>query len=124
METWDIEGTDQFEDWYRSLATAEIEAVNAAVDLLAETGPTLGRPTVGEIDLSKEKGTHLHNLKELRIGAMRVLFIFDPRRTAILLVGGNKAGSWERWYREAIPAAEALYDEYLADLRREGVLRR
>lgn len=121
--TWEIEGTDPFREWYTGLGDSDVEAVNAAVDLLAEQGPTLGRPTVAEIDLSKERGTHPHNLKELRAGTMRVLFMFDPRRTAILLVGGNKAGDWEKWYRQAIPEAERLYAEYLAELRREGVLR-
>ena len=121
--TWDVEITDECRDWYRGLSDAEAEAVNAAVDLLEEQGPTLGRPTVAEIDTSKEKGSHLHNLKELRAGTMRVLFLFDPRRSAILLVGGNKAGNWERWYREAIPQAERLYEEYLGDLKREGILR-
>jgi hypothetical protein len=121
--TWEIEGTDQFSEWLMGLNEPDTVAVVAAVDLLAEQGPILGRPTVAEIDLSKEKGSHPHNLKELRAGSLRVLFIFDPRRTAILLVGGNKAGSWERWYREAIPQAERLYEEYLADLKREGILR-
>jgi hypothetical protein len=121
--TWEIEITDECRDWYRGLDDEEAQAVNAAVDLLADRGPALGRPTVGEIDLSKERGVHLHNLKELRAGAMRVLFVFDPRRTAILLVGGNKAGDWKQWYRTAIPEAERLYEGYLGELKREGVLR-
>lgn len=44
---------------------------------------------------------------------MRILFVFDPRREAILLVAGDKSGRWREWYREAIPVAEARYDEYL-----------
>ena len=64
------------------------------------------------------------NLKELRPlgGSLRVLFVFDPRRSAILLLGGDKAGQWQRWYVEMIPLAERLYAEYLAELRREGLL--
>jgi hypothetical protein len=50
------------------------------------------------------------------------LFAFDPRRTAILLIGGDKTGRWQRWYEEAIPVADRLYDEYLEELRREGEL--
>jgi hypothetical protein len=122
--TWDVEITDECRDWYLALEDADKDQVEAAVSLLEEQGPTLGRPTVAEIDLSKEKGSHPHNLKELRPGTMRVLFLFDPRRSAILLVGGNKAGDWERWYRKAIPLAERLYEEYLADLKREGVLKK
>jgi hypothetical protein len=121
--TWDVEITDECRDWYWGLDDSDKDQVEAAVLLLEERGPVLGRPTVAEIDLSKEKGNHPHNLKELRPGTMRILFIFDPRRSAVLLIGGNKAGSWARWYREAIPMAEQLYDEYLADLKREGVLR-
>lgn len=49
------------------------------------------------------------------------LFIFDPRSTAIVLVGGDKSGRWDEWYAEAIPAAEALYDEYLDELRNDGL---
>jgi hypothetical protein len=61
-------------------------------------------------------------MKELRppSGNLRVLFIFDPHRTAILLLGGNKTHRWESWYRQAIPLADQLYDEYLEELRREG----
>jgi hypothetical protein len=63
-------------------------------------------------------------MKELRpLGtAIRVLFCFDPRRTAILLFGGNKATAWETWYSDNIPVADALYDEYLEELDREGML--
>lgn len=121
--TWDVEITDECRDWYRGLDDTDKDQVEAAIELLEEKGPVLGRPTVAEIDMSREKGAHPHNLKELRAGSLRIIFIFDPRRSAVLLVGGNKAGNWERWYREAIPQAERLYDEYLADLRREGVLR-
>lgn len=53
---------------------------------------------------------------------LRVLFVFDPRRTAILLIGGDKTGRWQQWYDEFIPLAEKLYAKYLEDLRQEGVL--
>lgn len=115
--------THECRDWFMALDESDTLAVVAAVTVLEEKGPVAGRPTVAEIDLSKEKGSHPHNLKELRAGSIRILFLFDPRRSAVLLVGGNKAGNWARWYHEAIPLAERLYDEYLADLRREGVLR-
>lgn len=64
-------------------------------------------------------------MKELRAssdGALRVLFAFDPRRTAILLLGGNKSGQWDEWYRTAVPIADELFDEHLAELQREGLL--
>jgi hypothetical protein len=55
-------------------------------------------------------------------GSIRILFAFDPHRTAILLLGGDKAGQWQSWYRDAIPAAERLYETYLEELRQEGRL--
>ena len=51
-----------------------------------------------------------------------MLFAFDPRSTAILLLGGDKTGDWTGWYDEAIPRADTLYDEYLDELRDEGML--
>ena len=66
-----------------------------------------------------------HNMKELRAaegGALRVLFMFDPLRQAILLLGGDKSGRWNEWYATAVPIADELYDKYLAELEREGKL--
>lgn len=57
-------------------------------------------------------------MKELRVskgGAIRVLFAFDPKRQAVLLLGGDKTGRWNAWYAEAIPLADDLFDEYLAE---------
>lgn len=115
---WDVEGTDEFEQWFRDVLDArERAAVGRVIELLTELGPQLGRPHVDTL-----AGTRLANLKELRahtrVAELRVLFAFDPRRTAILLLGGNKAGRWERWYRQAIPQAEALYAEHLQALER------
>lgn len=63
-------------------------------------------------------------MKELRIsqaGALRILFAFDPRQMAILLLGGDKTGRWTEWYRSAVPLADDLYDEHLHTLQREGL---
>ncbi len=87
--------------------------------LLAQTGPTLGRPTVDRIASSRH-----HHMKELRAsasGALRILFAFDPIRNAILLIGGNKEGEWVTWYETAIPEADDLYDQHLDQLKREGL---
>jgi hypothetical protein len=54
--------------------------------------------------------------------SIRILFAFDPRRMAILLLGGNKRGQWERWYRISIPIADDLYDEHMETLKKEGLL--
>jgi hypothetical protein len=55
-------------------------------------------------------------------GALRVRFAFDPRRQVILLLGGDKTGAWNDWYAWAIPAADGLYDTYLSELRKEGLI--
>lgn len=120
---WEVIGTDEFAAWYLDELTDEQRgAVDARVDLLEATGPTLGRPTVDTIQASKH-----HNLKELRCskdGALRILFIFDPLRQAVLLLGGDKSEDeeWNDWYLTAVPRADALYDEYLNELRDEGLI--
>ena len=91
--------------------------VSQAIDQLLDVGPQLGRPLVDRI-----AGSRLHNLKELRPGSsgrseVRILFIFDPVRNAVLLVAGDKSGRWDEWYRQAIPVAEALYDQYIKEQR-------
>ncbi len=61
-------------------------------------------------------------MKELRAakgGALRVLFSFDPRRQATLLLGGDKTGEWYEW---AVPLAGDLYDEYLTELKDQGLI--
>lgn len=117
--SWDVEVTDEFATWYEGLSDQQQKAVEATVEKLEEVGPGLGRQLVGEI-----KATRIKNLKELIPpgGNLRVLFAFDSRRTAILLIGGDKSGRWNAWYREAIPVAEQLYDTYLAELRSEGLI--
>jgi hypothetical protein len=117
---WEVEYTDEFYQWWRTLTEEQQEALDDRVMLLTEHGPAIKRPVVGEITSSRH-----HNMKELRAskgGALRVLFAFDPRRHAILLLGGDKTGQWEDWYGWAIPAADDLYDTYLLELRDEGLL--
>lgn len=114
---WEVEFTEQFEDWWNTLSTDQQEALTARVSLLEEGGPGLGRPVVDTVASSRHS-----NMKELRAssdGALRVLFVFDPRRMAILLLGGNKSGQWDEWYRTAVPLADDLYDEHLAELEQE-----
>lgn len=117
--SWEIEYTDEFDDWWNELSESDQERVRAAVEILESAGPALGRPLVDTLE-----GSQLSNMKELRPlgGHLRVLFAFDPRRAAILLLGGDKSGRWSAWYAEAIPAAERLYAEHLAHLREEGEL--
>jgi hypothetical protein len=116
---WDAEYTDNFESWWGELTEDEQERVAAAVELLQDIGPALGRPSVDTLE-----GSRHPNMKELRPrgGHLRVLFAFDPRRTAILLMGGDKSGRWSSWYEGAIPEADDLYDEHLQTLRDEGAI--
>lgn len=117
---WEVEFTDQFERWWTGLTASQQEALDVRVQLLSEFGPALGRPVVDTI-----RGSRRPHMKELRVsreGALRVLFAFDPRRHAILLLGGDKTGEWTAWYRRAIPEADDLYEAHLEELRREGLL--
>jgi hypothetical protein len=114
---WEVEYTDQFGEWWDKLGADQQKQVAASVHLLAERGPGLGRPAVDTVTASRHP-----NMKELRIGTIRVFFIFDPRRTAILLVAGDKRGRWQEFYERMIPVADDLYDEHLEQLRQEGAL--
>ena len=115
---WKVEYTDEFENWWNSLSEKEQVDVDASVRLLEKAGPFLGFPHSSEIRQSR----HGH-MRELRIqhqgDPYRVLYAFDHRRAAILLIGGNKAGN-DRWYDEFIPLADRLYDEHLEQLKKEG----
>lgn len=110
------------DNWLDALAASDRDTyrqIVAAIEVLADVGPSLGRPLVDKV-----KHSRLHHLKELRPGSggtseVRVLFVFDPWRSAILLVPGDKAGNWSGWYRKAIPQAERLYDEYPRQRRTE-----
>jgi hypothetical protein len=52
---------------------------------------------------------------------VRILFVFDPERKAVLLVAGDKSGRWKDWYRTNIPVAEKRYEQWLAGDRAEEV---
>jgi len=93
---WEIEVTDEFRNWWTDLTIDQQAAVSVRVELLSERGPSLGRPAVERIRTSRH-----HSMKELRSsegGALRVLFMFDPRRQVILLLGADKSGRWNEWY--------------------------
>lgn len=92
--------------------------VFASIELLAENGPQLGRPIVDTVKASAFK-----NMKELRPGSagsseLRVLFAFDTKRRAIMLVAGDKSGNWKKWYRTNIPIADALFSKHLDEVKK------
>jgi hypothetical protein len=117
---WDVEGTDDFARWFTDLTEKEQVSVGRIVDLLVEHGPSLPFPHSSGVESSR----HRH-MRELRIQhegrPYRVLYAFDPRRAAILLLGGDKTGR-DRWYEEHVPKADDLYDEYLRELKKEGLI--
>lgn len=107
------------EDWLKAVDGATYDQVVAALQVLSEVGPALGRPLVGSVVGSRHK-----NMKELRPGSagrseVRILFAFDPRRRAIMLLAGDKQGAWAKWYRKSIPVADGRYDQHLAKQRDE-----
>jgi hypothetical protein len=119
---WEILLTGEVEsfldDLYKS-DPASHQLVNQAILILERNGPAEGRPLVDSIMASR-----IANMKELRPPSsgrseIRILLVFDPWRAAILLVAGDKSGQWSKWYRTAIPRAEQLYDDYLAERRKE-----
>jgi hypothetical protein len=114
---WEIEVTGEFRDWFAVLSPSERVAIARKVDILEERGPNLGRPEIDTL-----KGSRFPNMKELRIqyrgGPYRVALAFDPRRVAILLIGGRKGS--KKWYEKFIATADRLYAEYLDELKREG----
>ena len=120
---WEILLTSQVEGFLDELYETDRDThrlVNQAILVLERNGPAEGRPLVDTITSSQ-----ITNMKELRPPSgghteVRVLFCFDPWRSAILLIAGDKSGQWNRWYREAIPEAEQLYDAYLKEREKEN----
>ncbi len=88
--------------------------IDAVVGLLEERGPNLPFPYSSGVEQSK-----FSHMRELRIqykgDPYRILYAFDPRRSAILLIGGNKAGD-ARWYEKFVPLADKLYEEHLKEI--------
>lgn len=117
--SWEVEYTNEFEQWWLGLNEEEQISVDATVRLLQERGPQLPFPHSSGINSSK----HSH-MRELRIQhegrPYRTLFAFDPRRAAILLLGGDKTGN-DQWYEKSVPVADRLYDEHLNELKQEGL---
>ena len=117
---WQVEYTDEFGQWWQTLLESQQDAVVARVEFLMEYGPKLPFPYSSDIRSSRH-GV----MRELRIQSggrpLRVFYAFDPRRTSILLIGGDKTGN-DRFYEEYVPVADDLYDQHLEELRKEGFI--
>jgi hypothetical protein len=116
----EVEYTDEFEIWWLSLNENEQDDIAAAVQVLAEEGTLLTFPLSSGIEGSR----HMH-MRELRIQhagkPYRILYAFDPRRMAILLLGGKKTGG-NKWYKKFIPIADDIYDKHIKTLKKEGLI--
>jgi hypothetical protein len=114
---WEVEFTDQFGEWWDALDEAEQVSINAVVLVLERLGPALTRPYADTVE-----GSRHSNMRELRVQhrgrPFRLLYAFDPRRVAIILIVGDKTGD-RRWYDVYVPIADRLYDEHLQQIGRE-----
>lgn len=114
---YEVEVSDEFKDWYEPLSEAEQLSVERVVLMLMEAGPALGFPYSSGIN-----GSKFSHMRELRIQhegrPYRVLYAFDPARSAFLILGGDKTGD-EHWYEKMVPKADAIYAEHLKVLKKE-----
>jgi hypothetical protein len=117
MDMWEVEYTDEFEEWWLTLNEKEQAAIDSGVSLIMEFGPSLKFPHSSEI-----KQSRYGNMRELRRQSegkpLRVFYAFDPRRTAILLIGGNKTEN-DRFYDSMVPKVDKIYDNHLKELTEE-----
>lgn len=117
---WSIEYTDEFAEWWATLPEAGQEDIDAHVQRLEVRGPNLPFPCSSGI-----AGSRHDHMRELRVQSqghpLRIFYAFDPRRSAILLIGGDKTGD-DRFYDRMIPIADDLYDQHLRDLKAEGLI--
>jgi len=115
---WEVEFTDEFQDWWNTISEEQQDDVAHSVRHLIEFGPALGFP-----HSSKVTSSRYPQMRELRSQSggrpLRTLYAFDPRRSAILLIGGEKTGD-DRWYEKFVPVADRIFERHLQDLKEEG----
>lgn len=118
MGLWEVEYTDEFEEWWDMQSSMLQVEIDTAVQLLEKFGPQLGFPYSSGV-----KGSRHSHMRELRIqykgSPYRILYAFNPMRTALLLLGGCKEGQ-DRWYEQNVMLADKLYDKHLNELDEEG----
>ena len=115
---WNVEFTDEFEEWWETLNEDEQKRIAFSVNLLRQAGPSLPFPHSSVVKQSRHG-----SMRELRSQCegrpLRTFYAFDPRRTAILLIGGNKTGD-DRFYDKMVPIADKVYDSYLKEIMEEN----
>lgn len=115
---FEVEYTDEFEQWWDTLDEDAQATVDAYVRMLEEFGVALGFPYSS--DIKRSEYSQMRELRAQHKGKpYRVLYAFDPRRMAILLIGGDKTGN-SRWYEQFVPLADRLYREHLETLEKEN----
>jgi hypothetical protein len=114
---WEVEYTDEFKKWWDALSWEEQAVIDSGVDLIEKLGPSLPFPYSSSVKQSRHG-----NMRELRSQyagkPYRTFYAFDPRRTAILLIGGEKTGD-DRFYDRMIPITDKIYDDYLKEIKEE-----
>ncbi len=117
---WEVEYTDEFGEWLDSLERKQQKQVAAIVSLLQERGVSLPFPYSSSVF-----GSKFEHMRELRVQSkgnpIRIFYAFDPKRSAILLIGGDKTGD-NRFYERMIPIADKLYEDHLEELRKKELL--
>lgn len=117
---WQIEYTDEFESWWQTLTEDQQDDIVSVVQILEKKGIKLPFPYSSNV-----KGSKHSHLRELRIQSsgkpIRIFYAFDPRRVAILLIGGDKTGN-KRFYNQYIPIADRLYEKYIEEITKEGLI--
>ena len=120
LMTFEVEHTNEFEEWWTGLSEGAQISITSIVLLLAERGPALPFPYSSGI-----KGSRHSHMRELRVqhegDPIRIFYAFNPLRHAILLIGGEKGGD-DRFYEKLVPIADRLYDVHLEELREEGLM--
>ncbi len=119
--SWLVEYTDEFGAWWQTLGAGAQDDIAAVVSVLEQRGPQLPFPYSSAV-----AGSRHGQMRELRVQSggdpLRIFYAFDPRRAAVLLIGGNKTGD-DRFYQRMIPRADRLFDIYLDEIRREGLIK-
>jgi hypothetical protein len=114
---WEVEYTDEFEEWWDTLREEEQDAITFSVKLLRSEGPALRFPHSTGVRQSRH--TSMQELRSQCKGRpLRTFYVFDLRRAAILLIGGDKTGD-ERFYDKMVPRADTIYDQYLKEIQEE-----
>ena len=114
---WEVEYTDEFEEWWETLSKSEQSAIAYSVRLLQSEGPALKFPHSSNVKRSRHG-----SMRELRSQCegrpLRTFYAFDPSRAAILLIGGDKTGD-DRFYETMVPIADKIYEVYLKEIQEE-----